>query len=187
MYKQMLKNPVFSVTIMKGCFFTAFLILGCLSLPSYPQTGSPAPAATPAAPTEVNANREADATVRPSDSLTNNPPPPSEELTQFNYLSSKEFIIAILVTLVSLIALTMQFFLLKQIPKLRAEDTLRTFGVILIIMGTLFVIAAGFDSIQIAPAMGLFGTIAGYLLGRVERKQDEKAGIAPKREGENID
>jgi hypothetical protein len=38
--------------------------------------------------------------------------------------------------------------------------------VTLIIIGTLFFITAGFDSTQIAPALGLFGTIAGYLLGK---------------------
>jgi hypothetical protein len=40
------------------------------------------------------------------------------------------------------------------------------YAVTLIIVGTLFAITAGFDSNQIAPAMGLFGTIAGYLLGK---------------------
>jgi hypothetical protein len=36
--------------------------------------------------------------------------------------------------------------------------------VLSIIVGTLFLITAGFSSQSIAPAMGLFGTIAGYLL-----------------------
>lgn len=176
----MLKKSALSAKVLKGCLSTVFLVLSCLCITSYAQPSTPAPAT----PAEVNANRDTGTVNRPSDSLTNNPPSPSEAPTEFNYLSSKEFIIAILVTVVSLIALTMQFFLLKQIPKLRAEDTLRTFGVILIIMGTLFVIAAGFDSIQIAPAMGLFGTIAGYLLGRVERKQDEKPGEDEKKGGD---
>jgi hypothetical protein len=36
----------------------------------------------------------------------------------------------------------------------------------LIVTGTLFLVAAGYDAQHIAPSMGLLGTIAGYLLGR---------------------
>ena len=43
-------------------------------------------------------------------------------------------------------------------------------GIILtmIVTGTMFLICAGYTNDQIAPAIGLFGTIAGYLLGRGE-------------------
>ena len=58
-----------------------------------------------------------------------------------------------------------EFWLLRR-SALRADDVLRTFSLTLIIIGTLFFVTAGFDNNQIAPAMGLFGTIAGYLLGR---------------------
>jgi hypothetical protein len=47
-----------------------------------------------------------------------------------------------------------------------SESVLRVFGTILIIISTLFLIVAGYSDIQIAPAMGLLGTIAGYLLGK---------------------
>jgi len=36
----------------------------------------------------------------------------------------------------------------------------------LVIISTFFVITAGFGNEQIAPAIGLFGTDVGYLLGR---------------------
>ena len=36
----------------------------------------------------------------------------------------------------------------------------------LIVTGTLFLISAGFSAQQISPGLGLFGTIAGYVLGR---------------------
>jgi hypothetical protein len=54
--------------------------------------------------------------------------------------------------------------------RLKPEDTLRSFALTLVIIGTVFFIVAGFDSQQIAPAIGLFGTIAGYMLGRTERR-----------------
>jgi hypothetical protein len=36
----------------------------------------------------------------------------------------------------------------------------------LIISSSIFLIVAGYTSQQIAPAMGLLGTLAGYLLGK---------------------
>ena len=56
--------------------------------------------------------------------------------------------------------------------KYTASDTLRLVTVTLIVVATLFALSAGFDSEQIAPAMGLFGTIAGYLLGRTGRRKE---------------
>lgn len=43
---------------------------------------------------------------------------------------------------------------------------LRTFGMSLIIVMSVFLVVAGYSDQQIAPVMGLLGTIAGYLLGR---------------------
>lgn len=103
----------------------------------------------------------------------NQPRDPQQVSTKFNYLSSHEFIITLLITLLALVALAMEFFLLKKTSKLKAEDTLRVFAVTLIIAGTLFFITAGFDANQVAPAMGLFGTIAGYLLGRSTQRKDD--------------
>lgn len=51
------------------------------------------------------------------------------------------------------------------------EAVLRTFGTILIIVGALFLVVAGYSANQVAPVMGLLGTIAGYLLGK---KDSEK-------------
>jgi len=105
----------------------------------------------------------------------NNPPPsagaPPSISARGRYLTSREFVITTMVVMIGLIALAIQFTMLKSVPGLRPEDILRVSAVTLIIIGTLFFIAAGFDSNQIAPAMGLFGTVAGYLLGRnVEHK-----------------
>ena len=109
-------------------------------------------------------------------------------MAEFNYLSSREFISAILVTGVSLFALLLLFFLfLKKVPELRPDDALRSFGVIIVLMGTMFVVATGFDSIQIAPAIGIFGTIAGYLLSEMGKRERERSGEAEKREVKKSD
>ena len=47
-----------------------------------------------------------------------------------------------------------------------ADDVLKIFGTIVIIVMTIFLVIAGYNDQQIAPAMGLLGTIVGYLLGK---------------------
>jgi hypothetical protein len=57
-----------------------------------------------------------------------------------------------------------------------ADSILKTLGTILIIVAALFLVVAGYSDRQIAPVMGLLGTIAGYLLGKdaAKPKPDEK-------------
>ncbi len=47
-----------------------------------------------------------------------------------------------------------------------ADEVLRLFGTIIIIIAAVFLVVAGYTDTQIAPVIGLLGTIAGYLLGR---------------------
>jgi hypothetical protein len=95
---------------------------------------------------------------------------PGEVVAGGRYLSSREFLLALLVTVMLLISLSLQFALLRKMERFKAEDMQRSFGLTLVIGGTVFFIVAGFDSEQIAPALGLFGTIAGYMLGRSDRR-----------------
>jgi hypothetical protein len=55
---------------------------------------------------------------------------------------------------------------------------LRAFGLVLIIIAAIFLIVAGYNEQQIAPAMGLLGTIAGYLLGS-RHSNDTSSGPDP--------
>ena len=53
----------------------------------------------------------------------------------------------------------------------------RIYGVTLIVTSSLYLITAGYTETQIAPVVGLLGTIAGFLLGKSETgKQDSDAG-----------
>jgi len=47
------------------------------------------------------------------------------------------------------------------------QDTIKFIVVTIIVIGSLYLITAGYTNDQIAPAMGLLGTIAGYLLGKM--------------------
>ena len=55
-----------------------------------------------------------------------------------------------------------------------SESVLRIFGTVLIIVISVFLVVAGYTSTQIAPVMGLLGTIVGYLLGKETAAKSEK-------------
>jgi Kef-type K+ transport system membrane component KefB len=80
-------------------------------------------------------------------------------------LTSFEFYLSLEVLVFGIIVVVLEYLAIRR-RSTQVEDILRIYAVTLIIIGTLFGITAGFGSEQIAPAMGLFGTIAGYLLGR---------------------
>ena len=82
-----------------------------------------------------------------------------------NFLSSTEGELALVVVglgVLVIIALTVAL----RFKESSADDAIRGYAITLIIIGTLVLICAGYSNDQIAPAMGLFGTVAGCLLGR---------------------
>lgn len=78
--------------------------------------------------------------------------------TMVQVLNSYEFLLSVSVLLFGV-------FVLRQLRS-KTEDSLQTYGLTLIVIATIFAMTAHFDGTQIAAAMGLFGTIAGYILGR---------------------
>jgi len=87
-----------------------------------------------------------------------------------NLLSNREFLLTILLLLFGLVIIGIEYVLLRKRQNDKVDDVSKFFVITLIIIGTLVLIAAGLSNDQIAPAIGLFGTIAGYLLGRSERQ-----------------
>lgn len=67
--------------------------------------------------------------------------------------------------------------------KRNAEQILRTFGILIIVFASVFLVIAGYSDTQITPVIGLLGTIAGYLLGR----RIEPATSEPDRRGQRED
>lgn len=105
-------------------------------------------------------------------SLPTNTSPPENETAgardrsiEKHILSDFEFWLSAEILVFGFGVLLAEFLLLRK-ATVTAEEALRVYAVSLIVIGTLFAITAGFDANQIAPAMGLFGTIAGYLLGK---------------------
>lgn len=48
-----------------------------------------------------------------------------------------------------------------------ADGILKVFGMILLIFGSIFLVVSGYSQEQMGPVMGLLGTIAGFIFGRV--------------------
>ena len=99
----------------------------------------------------------------------NSPPAPDDETGVISPLSRLEFSLSLAVLGFGLIILCIEIFLIRA-RQISPEDTIKFFVITLIIISTLFLITAGYSNDQIAPATGLLGTIAGYLLGRIQNK-----------------
>lgn len=97
-----------------------------------------------------------------------------------HFWESKEFWTTALILLFGLIIVGVEYLLLRNRPHDRVEEFSKFFVITVIIIGTLVLIGSGLDNNQIAPAVGLFGTIAGYLLGRTDRSTNTQG--APERE-----
>lgn len=82
-----------------------------------------------------------------------------------HFLSSIEGELSLVVIGLGVVVMMALFFTLRS-KQASADDAIRGYAVTLIIIGTMVLICAGYSNDQIAPAMGLFGTLAGYLLGR---------------------
>jgi len=54
---------------------------------------------------------------------------------------------------------------------------------VLIITGALFLVVAGYTDKQMAPVMGLLGTLAGYLLGKSPAQGESQAEHNPEGQG----
>ena len=87
-------------------------------------------------------------------------PPPSPR-----FLSSTEGELALIVIALGVLVIIALSLVLRS-KSATPDDAIRGYTVILIVIGTMVLICAGYSNDQIAPAMGLFGTLAGYLLGR---------------------
>jgi hypothetical protein len=53
---------------------------------------------------------------------------------------------------------------------------LRMYVIIILVFGTLLIVSSAYSTTQIAPVVGFFGTIAGYLLGRTEHSANSGDG-----------
>ncbi len=110
-----------------------------------------------------------------SNAIPDNPPPEPADLGSraVTPLSRLEFTLSMTVLVFGLLVILLEIFLIKN-KKISSEDTIKFIIITLIITSTLFLITAGYSNDQIAPAVGLLGTIAGYLLGRIQNSNQKE-------------
>lgn len=105
--------------------------------------------------------QQADATVAQTQAYTSVPPPNHEPLWWSN--KNAMTMSSLILTFGLIICAIGGYFLKKGADP---DSLLKFFGTIVIIMGALFLVVAGYDDKQIGPVMGLLGTMVGYLLGK---------------------
>jgi hypothetical protein len=105
------------------------------------------------------------------------PNPPGANIPLLgSFLSSREIWLSGFILIFGLAIVVIEYALLKPVVHDHISEIFKIFTVTLIIIGTLLLITSGFNSQQIAPALGLFGTIAGYILAKVETGQMRREG-----------
>ncbi len=95
-----------------------------------------------------------------------------------------EFDFTILIALFGCLALAFLYLLSRRMQDV--SHVLRMYVVTIIVVGALMVVSSTYATNQIAPIVGLFGTIAGYVLGRSDsppRRRDKQDPGAEDGEG----
>ena len=93
--------------------------------------------------------------------------------------SPYEFWLTCLIIAFGLAVLGLYIYAIRNIQNRRPEDVSRALIVITVITGSLVLITAGYSNEQIAPAFGLFGTVIGYMLGRMSQASSAPTDVAP--------
>jgi small-conductance mechanosensitive channel len=112
--------------------------------------------------------------------MRNPPPTAGTAVTAVPLWSSQEFILSCAILLFGIIIIALQYSLMRINRQAPAADIFRYYTITLIIIGALVLVSAGLSDRQISPVIGLFGTIAGYVLGRSE---SNRARINEKEDG----
>jgi len=103
--------------------------------------------------------------------------------TFFSSRTPYEFWLTCLIGLIGLIVILLIIWAVRRTERPRPDDVTRPIIVVTIIMGTLVLVTAGYSNEQVAPAFGLFGTIVGYILGRLGQAGQPPADGTPKEPG----
>jgi hypothetical protein len=93
---------------------------------------------------------------------------PETEMADFIFKTKQEESLTIMFLTFSLIVLSLTSWLIYKYET-DFHIAFKYFIIILLVLGMLMLIVIGYSQNQISPAVGLFGTIAAYLLGRTEK------------------
>jgi hypothetical protein len=96
---------------------------------------------------------------------------PPETTSEPTLLTVKENVLSIAVLIFGLITVFCEVFLATK-NQGSIEEILKLIVITIIIVSGLFIITAGLSENQVAPAFGLYGAIAGYLLGKDSKTKE---------------
>jgi hypothetical protein len=112
-----------------------------------------------------------------TDQIPNNPSDGANINGAMNPLENLQFVLTIVAFLFGFVIVIAQLLSLRRINTLVADDVAKNCAITVVITAALVLIIAGYNSSQIAPAFGLFGTIVGYLLGRSSRGPQDSTDV----------
>jgi hypothetical protein len=138
--------------------------------PPGPPTNKPVGMRSPsqskqAGPRPPGAGQPGNVMVIPTNGAATNQSRDAEAL-DWSYITGREFCLTALVLVFGLFILICQNHTLGRQRQLTADEVTRSYAVSLLVIASLVLVVAGYRDSQIAPAIGLFGTLAGYLLGK---------------------
>jgi hypothetical protein len=109
-------------------------------------------------------------------------------LNFFGRRTPYEFWLTCLIILLGIFIILVLVHSISKIVGSRSEDIWRPIIIVTIVTGTLVLVTAGYSNEQIAPAFGLFGTIIGYILGRMgQSNRTTKGEIGPGHEVDSFE
>jgi hypothetical protein len=97
----------------------------------------------------------------------------------FSSRTPYEFWLTVLNIAFGLATLSIVLLIFRNSIEKHAEQLIRFAIVVVIVVSTLVLITAGYSNEQVAPAFGLFGTIVGYILGRMSAPNAGGLPVAP--------
>ena len=83
-----------------------------------------------------------------------------------------ELNLTLIILFFAVLALILLYFMMRH--EKGGQFELRIYVVTILIFGSLLVVSSGYATDQIAPVIGFFGTIAGYVLGRGDRPNEPR-------------
>jgi hypothetical protein len=107
------------------------------------------------------------------------PTNPASGANLAEYITAKtpyEFWLTCLICLLGFSIIVALLLVFRRADHARPDEIARPVIVITVIIGTLLLVTVGYSNEQIAPAFGLFGTIVGYMLGRLSQPSNDQAG-----------
>ena len=88
----------------------------------------------------------------------------------YKNMTETELYLSLAVLAFGLIILGLQMGVMFKVGKGWGVNSIRISGLTLVIISGVFLITAGYSQDQIAPMIGLLGTITGYRLGKSEKE-----------------